>query len=562
MATIESRLLFLTTSPRTPEKMVPEIALLSERFSGRKWDNTVQREFMEALRDEAFFLGKGKNDPAFSARDRINRAPKALGFVVLSPAIMLTPAGKALVQAKHKEEVLLRQMLKFQVPSPFHEPSARAAKFCIKPYLEMLRLVRTMGTLTLDELQIFGLQLTDWHQFGDIVSKIKSFRATKAMHTGSYSDFKQECITSELKRIYEECIESGNTKTRESEDDSLEKFLDTKKSNMRDYADACTRYLRSTGLVAVSGVGRSLSIVEERKADVDFILRNIPRDAQTFATVEQYVAYLGDVSQPKLPTDNKKALIEKISMQFPQVKIDKTMPVAELKEMYADLLESRKQAVVAGQVAQIKSFRQYDDIQDIFDRIAAKRLYDTPLMLEWNVWRAMTMLDGGDIHANLLFDDYGQPRSTAPGNRPDIECNYGDFRVNVEVTMSSGQKQYETEGEPVARHLGKIKRSCGLPCYCLFIAPTINEASLSHFYMLHRTNISYYGGKSSIVPLPVSVLRKMLEDARQFGYVPQPQHVRDFFEKAKQLAEKADDEQQWFTKVQDLAIHWLDNAHT
>jgi hypothetical protein len=42
---------------------------------------------MQLLRDENFFNGEGTNDPAFSARDRINRA-------MLSPAIELTPAGK------------------------------------------------------------------------------------------------------------------------------------------------------------------------------------------------------------------------------------------------------------------------------------------------------------------------------------------------------------------------------------------------------------------------------------------------------------------------------------
>ena len=32
MARIDSKVLFLTTSPRTPEKMIPEIELLVEHF--------------------------------------------------------------------------------------------------------------------------------------------------------------------------------------------------------------------------------------------------------------------------------------------------------------------------------------------------------------------------------------------------------------------------------------------------------------------------------------------------------------------------------------------------
>ena len=75
MARIDSQLLFLTTSPRTPEKMIPEIGLLVEHFAGNHWNNETQCAFMDILREEQFFNGKGENDPAFSARDRINRAP-------------------------------------------------------------------------------------------------------------------------------------------------------------------------------------------------------------------------------------------------------------------------------------------------------------------------------------------------------------------------------------------------------------------------------------------------------------------------------------------------------
>ena len=179
MARIDSRTLFLTTSPRTPSKMIPEIALLVKYFAGKKWDKESQNTFMEVLKKENFFNGKGENDPSFSARDRINRAPKSLGFVKLSPTIKLTPAGEKLITSKRKDEIFLRQMLKFQVPSPYHKPSSKASKFCVKPYLEMLRLVRTMGTLKFDELQMFGMQLTDWHDFERIVQKIETFRIGK-----------------------------------------------------------------------------------------------------------------------------------------------------------------------------------------------------------------------------------------------------------------------------------------------------------------------------------------------------------------------------------------------
>jgi hypothetical protein len=45
--------------------MIPEIELLNTHFSGQKWNIQI------------FFNGEGANDPAFSARDRINRTPKS-----------------------------------------------------------------------------------------------------------------------------------------------------------------------------------------------------------------------------------------------------------------------------------------------------------------------------------------------------------------------------------------------------------------------------------------------------------------------------------------------------
>lgn len=558
MARIDSRTLFLTTSPRTPSKMISEIALLVEHFAGKKWDKESQCAFMEVLKNENFFNGKGENDPSFSARDRINRAPKSLGFVKLLPTIELTPAGKKLITSKRKDEVFLRQMLKFQVPSPYHKPSSKAAKFCVKPYLEMLRLVKTMGTLKFDELQMFGMQLTDWHDFERIVQKIETFRVEKAKHKGSYRVFKAKYLNNELKQIYKNRIEQGEIQTRESADTSLDNFLRTQSSNMRDYADSCFRYLRATGLVNVSQVGKSLSIVPERTEDVDFLLEKIDRNPLIFESETEYCTYLGNANTPELFTDNKSNLLEKLHTEFAEQEISETSSTEELKDLLGDLRDERRDNNIKNEVKSIKEYKLYDDIQSVFSDIAAKKFYDNPIMLEWNTWRAMTMLDGGDIKANLNFDDFGKPLSTAAGNMADIVCDYGDFLVTVEVTMASGQKQFEMEGEPVSRHLGKLKVGSGKPCYCLFIAPTINDASISFFYMLHKTNLAMYGGKSTVVPLPLTLFQKMVEDSYKASYLPNPGNIKAFFETSNILAQETNDERAWYKGMSERAMNWLE----
>ena len=557
MARIDSKVIFVTTSPRTPAKMIPEIGLLNTHFSGQQWNTETQRAFMQLLKEENFFNGEGANDPAFSARDRINRAPKALGFVILSPTIQLTLAGEELVNSRRKEEIFLRQLLKFQVPSPYHKPSENSADFWVKPYLELFRLVRHFGSLKFDELMIFGLQLVDFREFETIIEKINQFRIAKAQNEGNYKRFRAEYLDRELREIYSSDITSGNTRTRQTNDGSIAKFLKTKSSNMRDYADACVRYLRATALVNISQLGKSISIVPEKIEEVDYFLQNTDREPCFIDNEGQYVAYLGNPQIPTLFTDNRELLEQRIRTEFPLMQISANTTLLELKDIFADELERRKEQLITEQVTAIKDYRQFEDISSTFDQIIAKTLYDTPLMLEWNTWRAMTMLDGGNIKANLKFDDFGNPMSTAQGNMADIVCDYEDFGLTVEVTMQSGQKQYETEGEPVTRHLAKFKRETEKPAYCLFIAPNINDSCKAHFYALHKMNIQFYGGTSTIVPLPLSVFRKMVEDSYNANYVPEPRHVQRFFERSNELANSTDNEVDWYNGITQEALNWL-----
>jgi len=557
MARIDSKVIFVTTSPRTPAKMIPEIELLNTHFSGQRWNTDTQRAFMELLKEENFFNGEGANDPAFSARDRINRAPKSLGFVVLSPTIRLTPAGTELVEAKRKEEIFLRQLLKFQIPSPYHKPTENSADFWVKPYLELFRLVRHFGSLKFDELMLFGLQLVDYRQFDTIVAKIDQFRIEKAQNEGNYKKFRARYLEQELRDIYSNDLSSGNTKTRETNDASTAKFLKTKASNMRDYADACFRYLRATGLVNISHLGKSISIVPEKIQEVDYFLSHADREPCFVNNESQYVAYLGNPLIPALLTDNRELLEQKIRTEFPHLQISEALSLQEIKNIFADELESRKETIITEQIGAIKDYRSFEDINTTFTQILDNSLYDTPLMLEWNTWRAMTMLDGGNIKANLKFDDFGNPMSTAQGNMADIICDYGDFGLTVEVTMQSGQRQYETEGEPVTRHLAKLKKETNKPAYCLFIAPNINDACIAHFYALHKMNISYYGGTSTIVPLPLNVFQKMVDDSYKASYIPEPRHVKRFFDRSNEIANECDNEKVWYEKITNEALNWL-----
>lgn len=558
MATINSKTLFITTSPRTPAKMVPEIQLLCDHFSGQKWNKKTQIAFMNLLREENYFHGSGHNDPAFSARDRINRAPQALGFVTLKPVINLTPAGRKLITSKRKEEVFLKQLLKFQLPSPYHQTKDGGDTFFVRPYLELFRLIRYFGSLKFVELMLFGLQLTHYERFDEVVDKIEEFRKDKANYKGNYKRFLSDYIDRVISDIYSDELSLGKTKTRESRDASVDKFKKTKARNMRDYADACVRYLRATGMVAISYVGHSLSIVPEKVEEVNYFLDFTDRKPRFIDDTNGYINYLTSTELPYLLTDDKSLLIERFKKEFPLTPIPKDISTEQLKDLLDTNIDIRRDQLLSEEISEIKDGHEYDDIKTTFRQIRDKDLYDIPLMLEWNIWRSMTMIDGGNITANLKFDDYGKPLSTAPGNMSDIVCEYDGFDVTVEVTTATGQRQYEMEGEPVARHLGRHKKATGKESFCLFIAPSINQATISFFYMLQKTNIDFYGGVSTIIPLDYNTFEKMLDDSFEAKYTPNQSQIKSLFTFSREAAIKASGEQDWYNKVLNKALNWLD----
>lgn len=560
MARIDNKLLFFTTSPRTPAKMIPEIQLLSEKFSDKEWNPLTQEQFMDELARSSFFEGKGSpSNKAFSARDRINRAPKALGFINLKPYIELTDAGKALVYGKRPQEIFLRQLLKFQLPSPYHTENQKiAGTFYIRPYLEILRLVRELEYISFDEFKIFAVQMTDYRKFDKIKNSILKFREKKELNRGKYKFFVNTVWENAILEIHSDRIAEGKTKTRETKDASLKKFIATQKSNMRDYADACFRYLRYTGLIAISHKNRSISIFSDKITEVDFILSTVQREPVFIDNTDAYKQYLFSTEIPALYTDNIKNIIDilmRIGSFTKRELLGKSLE--ELKDLRDDVIKAHKDAVIYEQVAEIKSYALYSEIIDTFNEIVSDEYFDAPLMLEYNTWRAMTMLNGGNIKGNFNFDDAGQPLSTAAGNMPDIECDYNEFSLSVEVTMQSGQRQYEAEGEPVARHYGQLKKRTGKDTYCLFIAPIINPATLAHFYGLNHLSISLYGGKSKIIPLELDQFMQLVENSYNYKTQPVPADIRRFLDYAIKLCEKSKDENHWRCGIQACVDKWL-----
>ena len=160
------------------------------------------------------------------------------------------------------------------------------------------------------------------------------------------------------------------------------------------------------------------------------------------------------------------------------------------------------------------------------------------------------------VTGNFRLDLDGMPLNTALGNLPDIEAEYNGFRLIVEVTMSSGNKQYEMEGEPVARHFGNIQRNSDEPVYCLFVAPKISEGALAHFFNLNRMNTKAYGGKTRIVPMNLSQFVLFITIAKNKGF-NNAKALKSYLDGIIKNNLSLDDETVWFQQINDSIPVWV-----
>jgi len=122
--------------------------------------------------------------------------------------------------------------------------------------------------------------------------------------------------------------------------------------------------------------------------------------------------------------------------------------------------------------------------------------------------------------------------------------------------MSSGNKQYEMEGEPVARHFGKIQNASAIPVYCLFVAPKISEGALAHFFNLNRINTRAYGGKTRIIPMNLTQFITFINIAKSSRF-NSSKTLKVFFETIIEQNLSLNDEVTWYQYINDSIPTWV-----
>lgn len=553
----KSKALFSFTSPRTIEKIIPEINILSSNFIGEKWSGNEQTQeaFFEALYNSDFYEGETyPSDPALAARDRITRAPKAFGFIDLEPEIKLTEAGELLLTEKRIDETFTRQLLKFQLPSPYHTQSKKV-EFSVKPYLELLRLIKDLGSLSKTEIAIFYSQLIHIKFYDIIVEKIKDFRKGAKDYKGSRKIYVNECFENEIIEIYSEEIKAKQFKTRESKDASLKKFIKTKRSNMKDYADAFVRYIRATELVTFQKRTFRLIISPQKIEEVNFLLKTVNRVPRVFKTKQEFKSYLFDPFNTKLLSDDRDLIIEKI-VKLGFEKFNKDAELEILKDILEEVQTNLKYQNIEEKKKELKDYKELDDIIETFDQIKSKDVPDAPLFLEWNVWRSFVMLNYAKrVDGNFIMDIDGMPLNTAPGNKPDLEIEFEDFGIIGEVTLSSGATQFKMEGDSVPRHYGDFKERLKKETYCLFIAPKVDDGTKAFFFNLNKGFTKRYGGATKIIPLTLDKFIEFVSVGASNKF-SEPNKLKLWLEEQWKINQSIADESEWSSKIEDNIKSW------
>ena len=186
---------------------------------------------------------------------------------------------------------------------------------------------------------------------------------------------------------------------------------------------------------------------------------------------------------------------------------------------------------------------------EILKEIEAKKkgikLYGEPytsssaILIEWMLYRALGSLFGNKAIFNGVPNDaHALPLSVAGGKQPDLVVEFLDFILVLEVTLSEGQRQYDTETEPVTRHLAEIQqKNPDKEVYGLFVARKILPNVIDYFLIHHAFHKHPISNKNILlVPMPLEFFIKL------YGYMIRSKKskaaLKKFFETFEKNKEK------------------------
>jgi hypothetical protein len=581
----------ISTTVRNPER-IPDFTRAIEAISGKTWDNNTQVEFMyELIRRRLYrpmnltdqqndlvddvervittaeareiFESQRYEDPPM--RGRTAMAPiRDMGLVELKPSVRWTDLGKSLVEGKITlQDALLNYNLKWEVPTPNHKTFTAVDGYLIKPFIGTLALIQKVNELwqvavhdevglSREEFNIYAPTLIDYRYIEEFAERIVSGR--KAIRSANGAAGKLEAWNKSVD-FHLRNLPHGDRG-----------YSDKDLSNLRDYGDNAIRYFRNTGFIEFRGAGRYVDISKTSKAQVDLLIAEESFRPVGYSEVDEYLQAIGDVNSFVPPWATSARMLEvkeylKVLLaaegQDVVPAITTTPPPAnpirgedaEIIQLKDTLLRTRLSKLKAkSREPQFVSWF-IDEYQSLMEKNYQGYL-PKPVALEFNTFKAFLSLnDALEVKPNYPLGDDGEPISTAPGGGTDMLCEYEQFVLSVEVTMSTGRSQWVMEGQPVQRHLRDIEEATVKPAYGLFLAPKLHPDTVETFWI---ANVHGYQGQAQrIIPLEFEAWQTFLTAVRPRIESGELKHseILNFFVKAMPQGEELNNSIAWKQRI-------------
>ena len=79
----------------------------------------------------------------------------------------------------------------------------------------------------------------------------------------------------------------------------------------------------------------------------------------------------------------------------------------------------------------------------------------------------------------------------------------------------------------------------------------------STFFCTKQIGISFYGGKTKIIPLELDQFMRLVENSYSYHTQPTPHNIRQFLDDVMRQEELATDENDWNDRIQSCVAQWL-----
>ena len=387
----------------------------------------------------------------------------------------LTPFGKVFLQADTYpavQECFLRSMSVEQFPTPDGAHYFSPLRWLLAV---MLELEKRTGTTELSRIEfaLWGHTTNPSYDLDTVVESILDLRNRRSK--------------APAKRIFDnrEIAKRGEN-------------YDKKNDNFLDYSDMNMRYLRASGMFQRKG--RGIMIVPAKHILAEKLAKSTASNEPIMSAYEKLC-----MGAP-LPTDNMdvaKALLDDMKKQMKDRHI--VFDISDLPlNTSAEINIARRR--LQNLLAQTDEITYADEQRDQWKEIAdymkllinggGKIVYDEdnaievpkdemPVYLEWTLWRAALAIDHlvnepYEVRGFRLDSDF-LPVSTAGGGKGDLYCEFEDFTILTEVTMSTSSRQEAMEGEPVRRHVSDAVLKYDKPVFGMFIAIKIDTNTAETF---------------------------------------------------------------------------------